>query len=200
MTLHSSKQNRIPISLPLRITLTWCVGFLIISGYANTQTQTTPSRIITLETAWELAARHNKDLQIARENVTVADGQVREAWSAALPTLSASGQYQRNFEPSVFYISTTDQNTGQETTQALKIGNDNAYTGILQVQQPLWVAGKIGLGLKAAKLYREVSQETLKSSSIDLRYLVAQDFFGILLIRCPGCQSGAQSHPSTKPG
>lgn len=181
MTQHSSKRNRIRLSLPLWIILTWCVGLLICSGYSYAQTPSESPRIITLETAWELAAEHNKDLQIAQENVTVADGQVREAWSAALPTLSASGQYQRSFEPSVFYITSIDPDNGQETTQALKIGNDNAYTGILQVQQPLWVAGKIGLGLKAARLYRKVSQEALKSSGIDLRYYVAQDFFGILL-------------------
>jgi len=139
--------------------------------------------VITLEDAWNLAARYNKDLRIAREQVIVADGRVREAWSGALPNVSAMGQYQRNIETPVFYITMSDPNTGNEVTQAFKIGEANAYTGILQVQQPLWLAGKIGLGLKAARLYRNLSQESLRSEGITLRYQVASDFFGVLLAR-----------------
>jgi len=138
--------------------------------------------VISLEDAWGLAAKYNKDLRIAREQVVVADGQVREAWAGALPNVSASGQYQRNIETPVFYITMTD-NSGNAVTQAFKIGETNAYTGTLQVQQPLWLAGKIGLGLRAARLYRELSQESLRSEGITLRYQVASDFFGVLLAR-----------------
>ena len=140
-------------------------------------------KIITLSDAWELAAKHNNNLKIAEEEVKYADGQVREAWSAALPNISASGQYQRNLETPVFYITMTDPNTGQEATQSFKMGDENAYAGVLQVQQPLWLAGKIGLGLKAAKLYRELSHESLRSTGVGLRYQVAHDFFGVMLAK-----------------
>jgi outer membrane protein len=139
--------------------------------------------VVTLEDAWQLAAQNNKDLQIAREAVILADGQVREAWSAALPRISASGQYQRNIETPVFYISMADPETGEESTQTFKMGEDNSYAGILKLEQPLWLAGKIGLGLKAAKLYRNLSRESLRSAGVYLRYQVAQSFFGVLLAK-----------------
>jgi outer membrane protein TolC len=134
-------------------------------------------QIITLEVAWELAAQHNKELQMAQEEVIRADGKVKEAWSAALPSLSASGQYTRNIESPVFYI------TMGGVTQTLKVGAANAYDAVLAVQQPLWLAGKIGLGLRAAKLYRNLSTEALRSTGITLKYQVAENFYGVLLSR-----------------
>jgi len=134
-------------------------------------------QIITLDVAWELATQHNKELQIAQEEVIRADGKVKEAWSAALPNFSASGQYTRNIESPVFYI------TMGGATQTLKMGAANAYDAVLAVQQPLWLAGKIGLGLRAAKLYRNLSTEALRSTGINLKYQVAENFYGVLLTR-----------------
>jgi outer membrane protein len=149
---------------------------------AEVDTTKVAPQVVTLEGAWSLAAKYNQDLQIAQQQVVVADGKVREAWAGALPNVSASGQYQRNIESPVFYISMTDT-SGNSFTQAFKIGEKNAYTGVLSVQQPLWLAGKIGLGLKAAKLYRHLSQETLRAQGVQLRYQVANDFYGVLLTK-----------------
>jgi outer membrane protein len=148
--------------------------FYVSSGKADTSDS---PQIITLDMAWELAAQHNKELQIAQEEVIRADGKVKEAWSAALPILSASGEYTRNIESPVFYV------TMGGITQTLKIGTANSYTGVFAVQQPLWLAGKIGLGLKAAKLYRNLSTEALRSTGINLKYQVAENFYGVLLSR-----------------
>ena len=184
MIFKTNKHGRTLRSQNQRMILALCSMFLFLTGMTSTWVLAAESpMIITLEDAWELATKYNKDLQIAQEQVTVADGQVREAWSAALPNLSASGQYQRNLETPVFYISMTDPNTGQEETQTFKMGEDNAYAGVLTVEQPLWLAGKIGLGLKAAKLYRNLSEESLRSAGVNLRYQVANSFYGVLLAR-----------------
>lgn len=138
------------------------------------------SRRLDWNDAWQLALEQNRMLLQSREEVIKSRQQVREAYSAAMPTLSAVGLYTRNIEVPVFYISMSDE-SGQFTTQPIEMGMENSYRGMLELQQPLYVAGKIGLALRIAKSYLQFSKTIETQTLQNLRLGLAQSYFGVLL-------------------
>ncbi len=137
-------------------------------------------RRLDWDDAWQLALEQNRVLLRSREEVMKARQKVREAYSAAMPSISATGLYTRNIELPVFYMGITDS-TGRVSTMAIQIGLDNSYRGILELQQPIYVAGKIGLALRVAKSYLQLSKAIDRQTLQDLRLGLAQSYFGTLL-------------------
>ena len=130
--------------------------------------------------AWQLALEQNRVLLRSREEVMKARQKVREAYSAAMPSISAVGLYTRNIESPVFYMGMSDS-TGRVSTIAIQIGLDNSNRGMLELQQPIYVAGKIGLALRIAKSYLQLSKAIDRQTLQDLRLGLAQSYFGTLL-------------------
>jgi outer membrane protein TolC len=130
--------------------------------------------------AWQLALEQNRTLLRSREEVMKARQKVREAYGAAMPSISAAGVYTRNIESPVFYMGMQDE-TGQTRTMAIQIGLDNSYTGMFQLQQPIYVAGKIGLALRIAKSYLQLSKAIDCQTLQELRLGLAQSYYGTLL-------------------
>ncbi|MBM3324454.1 MAG: TolC family protein [Calditrichaeota bacterium] len=130
--------------------------------------------------AWQRTLEQNRSLLRSHEEVTKARQRVREAYGAAMPSLSAVGLYTRNIESPVFYMGITDT-TGRVNTMAIQIGLENSYRGMIELQQPIYVAGKIGLALRIAKSYLELSKTMDRQALQDLRLGLAQCYFGTML-------------------
>ncbi len=130
--------------------------------------------------AWQLALEQNRGLLSSREEITKARAQVREAYGIAMPSISASGQYARNFELPVFFTKITDE-TGHSSLLRFEMGLENTYSGALALTQPIYVAGKIGLALRIAKSYLQLSKTVEKQTLQDLRLGLAQSYFGTML-------------------
>jgi outer membrane protein len=135
------------------------------------------SRELTWNEAWEIARQQNPTLQSARMDLVTAREQVNEARAGALPQVSLSGVYTRNIELPVFVF-----DIGGET-QHIKVGLENSYVGMAQVQQPIWVAGKVGVALKAAKSYMGQTEATLEQTRQSVYVALAQTFYGTILAR-----------------
>ena len=149
--------------------LTIFLFFLLLAGTLFGKT----SRRLDWNDAWQLALEQNRMLLQSREEVIKSRQQVREAYSAAMPTLSAVGLYTRNIEVPVFYISMPDE-SGKLTTQPIEMGMENSYRGMLELQQPIYVAGKIGLALRVAKSYLQFSKTIETQTLQNLRLGLAQ--------------------------
>jgi outer membrane protein len=130
--------------------------------------------------AWQLALQQNRTLLGSREDITKAHAQVREAYGAAMPSISATGLYARNFELPVFFTKITDE-TGHSSLLRFEMGLENTYSGELALTQPIYVAGKIGLALRIAKSYLQLSKTGEKQTLEDLRLGLAQGYYGTML-------------------
>lgn len=128
---------------------------------------------LTWDQAWLLAQRQNTDVLSAREELITARELVNEARSAALPAVSLSGLYTRNLKSPVFFID----------GQPIRIGLDNSYAAQLEIAQPIWVAGKVGTALRAARAYVRQSNETVEQTLQNVRVDVARSFYGVVLFR-----------------
>src|SRR5712692_3124233 len=78
--------NRIRIAAPLLVAL------LSISVSAQTGAPQ-PRRKVTLREALQLAAKQGPDVAAARAQAAIAEAQVRRAWTAWQPDLSATGTF-----------------------------------------------------------------------------------------------------------
>ena len=131
------------------------------------------SRELSWEDAWAIAREQNPTLQSAQMDIVTAREQVNEARSAAYPQMSLTGVYTRNLEIPVFFFG----------DQTIKIGAKNSYVGIAEVQQPIWVAGKVGTALKIAKNNLGQTEATVDQTRQSVYVTLAQTYYGSILAR-----------------
>lgn len=158
------------------IALALCMVVTIVPGIAFAQSYLD----ITLDRAISVALEKNKDVVSAREDAIKAGLQITEAASAAYPQINGSWTMDRNLKPQVFVISFPDSN-GNLQKNRLKVGTDHTMNIGANLTQPIWVGGKVGTALKAAKIYKKLSDETFKAVKQNIANGVASSFYGILL-------------------
>lgn len=135
---------------------------------------------ITLDRAISVALEKNKDVVSAREDAIKAGLQITEAASAAYPQINGSWNLDKNLKQQVFVISFPDSN-GNLQKNRLKVGTDHTVSLGANLTQPIWVGGKVGTALKAAKIYKNLSDETFLAVKQNVANGVATAFYGILL-------------------
>jgi len=137
---------------------------------------------LTLDRAVSVALEKNREIIKAREEVKRAGFQVTEAASAAYPQINGQWTMDRNLKPQVFVIQFPDEN-GVMRKNRLKVGTDHMMNLGANLTQPIWIGGKVGTALEAAKIYRNMSDETFKAVEQNIVTGVMTAFNGILLAR-----------------
>ena len=135
---------------------------------------------LTVRNAVSIALQSNRTIQQAHEEVRRSEYRITEARSAAFPQVNGSWSFERNPKPNVFVMSIPDS-SGAMRKNRLKMGTD--YTSSLgaTLTQPLYVGGKVGAALEAAKIYRKLSAEQHKSVRQNVIMGTMQAFNGALL-------------------
>ncbi len=120
-----------------------------------------------LARAVERAIEANRTLRIQAVEEEKAGAKVREAWAGAFPRIDFFGTMNRNLEVQSTFIqtfggfggetgadSTGDKSgsTGSEIIK-LKFGADYDYLFNVRLRQPLWLGGKVGAAVRAARAY-----------------------------------------------
>ncbi|MCP4632653.1 MAG: TolC family protein [candidate division Zixibacteria bacterium] len=126
---------------------------------------------LTLNKALDRAFNHNREYLTAVKELEKANSRITEARAGALPVISASGGYVRNWEPSVFVISTDGE------PQELKIGTDNSFRAGFNLTQPIYLGGKLGTALRIAKIYKKYSEQSLVTVFNKTRFEVYQRYY-----------------------
>ena len=137
---------------------------------------------LTQDKAVTVALQKNRDLLNAADEVQKSNYRITEATSGAFPQITGSWNYNRNLKPQVFVITFPDS-TGKLTQSRLKVGTDNSANLGVNLTQPLYVGGKIGTALQAAKIYKNLSGETARAVKQNVILGVSQAFNGALLAK-----------------
>jgi outer membrane protein TolC len=135
---------------------------------------------LTLDQAVQRALERSFAMRLARADVLEADGQVREAFSAALPQLTGSLTYTRQFASIFSGIGGTDTSFGS-LFKNTPFGAANAWNFQLQATQLLWSGGKVGSGLAAAKAFRTVASLGQSETAADVAFQVKQAYWNAAL-------------------
>jgi outer membrane protein TolC len=90
---------------------------------------------------------------------------------------------ERVIKPMVFVIQFPDPDTGKLVKNRLKVGTDHTMNLGASLTQPLYVGGKVGTALKAAKIYRSISEDSLESVIQGVAANVAMSFNSVILAK-----------------
>lgn len=129
---------------------------------------------LTLADAVARTRERSEEMRLARAQVLDARGQVREAASAALPQVTGSVVYTRQFA-SIF------EGLGGDTTLSPIFANSpfgaaNQWNMQVEARQTLWSGGKVGAGLVAARAYRRGAEAQAQEAEADLVFRVTQAY------------------------
>lgn len=152
---------------------------LLATAPAAAQTPNDTLRL-TLDQAVQRALDRSFAMRLARADVLEADGQVREAFSAALPQVTGSLTYTRQFASIFSGIGGTDTSFGS-LFKNTPFGAANAWNFQLQATQLLWSGGKVGSGLAAAKAFRSVASLGQSETAADVAFQVKQAYWNAAL-------------------
>ncbi len=150
-------------------------------GVAPARAQTPADTLhLTLEQAIQRALDQGFAMRLARADVLDANGQVRQALSSALPQITGSVTYTRQFA-SIYQGAASDTSSIGKLFKNTPFGAPNLWNIQLQATQLLWSGGKVGAGLAAAKSVRQIASLQQSETAADVTYQVKQAYWNAAL-------------------
>ena len=134
---------------------------------------------LTLDAAVQRSLEHSVDMRLARAAVLEANGQVRQAFSGALPQVTGSLVYTRQFAS--IYQGVGGSDSLAKLFQNTPFGAPNAWNVQLQATQLLWSGGKVGAGVAAAKSFRQAASFQQDETAADVMFRVRQAYWNAAL-------------------
>lgn len=167
----------------IRILLTaLCNGFLLfftpgwVAGVPAGQTDD-GQLILTLEQALQMADERNWNVRIAREDLRLAETEIRDVKSGAYPQLSLSSNYSRMLKLPAFFLNFDGE------VRKITVGSDNQYMNVLQLSQVLDLNGTIRTATRIAREYEATSEYGITHAQWFAHREVKKSFYQILLAR-----------------
>jgi outer membrane protein TolC len=136
---------------------------------------------LTLDAAVRRALDEGTAMRLARADVIDANGQVREALSGALPLVTGSVLYTRQFASIYQGLGGSGSNSLGNLFQNTPFGAPNTWNLQLQATQVLWEGGKVGAGLAAARSVRQIATLNQSETAADVTYQVKQAYWNAVL-------------------
>jgi outer membrane protein TolC len=123
----------------------------------------------------KLALINNKVLQRVVQEREIARGERLKSYSAILPTVGLTGDYTRLDGVTSFEIDTP---AGKEKIQ---FGDEDTYSTVLTVTQPIYAGGSIPARINAAKLLSLLTDETVRAAVQEVVYAAEHAYYDVLL-------------------
>ncbi len=137
-----------------------------------------PAQDLTLEQLLDRAMHHNQQVQVARLEETKTDAYIREVKAGALPQINFSGDYKRYLKIPAQVIPASTFGGPEGQYQSLALGLPYNLSSTLQVQQSLYNP-TLGIGLKAAKVSREVAGLQTLQTKEEVAYNVSSAYYNL---------------------
>jgi outer membrane protein len=146
---------------------------------------------LTIDESIQLALEHNRNLEIARERLAEAGEAVGEAGTAFLPKLTGEMNYTRldmaPFFPTKAFaefggggVPSTD---GEEMPKKIEIGLPNNYSASLNLQQPVFTAGKLKRSYQISLHAKNSAKNELERALNELIFTVKQRYWNLVKAR-----------------
>jgi outer membrane protein TolC len=139
--------------------------------------------VYSLQRAIQVALGSSHMIAAAEEGVSIADQQVREAWSNVFPDIVASASYARNLQVQQGFLPARllDPTAPEGAVTAVRFGSDNTWGAGLTIEQPLFEYD-VFVGVGAAKRFRNLESERLRFTTQDVVTSVRRTYLGALLL------------------
>src|SRR2546426_12255309 len=148
----------------------------VLSGRAPAAAQApTDTLHLTLDEAVRRALDQGVDMRLARASVLDANGRVRQALSGALPQVTGSLAYTRQFASIYQGLGGSGGSSLDTLFKNTPFGAPNAWNLQLQATQLVWSGGKVGAGLRAAQAYRQAASLQRDEAAADVAFRVRSE-------------------------
>jgi|YelNatPaOPRAMG01_1025707.scaffolds.fasta_scaffold07622_2 outer membrane protein TolC len=129
---------------------------------------------VTLEDCLALALQQNPTIRNAQHEIQRRQGLVLQARAAALPQLTATGQYKRVDDNAIeIYPFQT----------SLPANEKQPWAATVEVSQLLYAGGRVRAAVRAAKLAEQIAVLDFQRTVADVLLAVRQTFYRVLLTR-----------------
>ena len=133
--------------------------------------------VLTLDQSQSLALEKNPQLQSAEKDIHKSEAQITQARGNLLPSLNAFTNYSHNFELPIFVIDFGG------VKQSFRAGSVENVTSGLQVQQPVFMGGRIYNGYKIAETSAEITKNQATITKQQTLLQVRQAFYNTLFTK-----------------
>jgi len=156
--------------------------FLLVFSGLSLKAQTEDLTKFSLQEAQSYALENSFTVKGSDYDLKVAKKKVWEAISTGLPQVSANADYSKNLDIAVSLLPAEffGGNAGEYTP--VKFGQTYATSATIDVDQKIFDGSYI-VGLGAAKVFVQLSQNTKDKSEIEVKDAVAQAYYNVLIAR-----------------
>ncbi len=158
------------------------------------------SRDLSLSSALKMAEENNDELKLARAELDYADAQVSEAWSTALPLVTADVNYSRNLKETFFFIN-ADEGFGGSNRISFTFKNEYSLTA--KLEQTL-LSYKVGKALQIAYKFDDFTNQNYDHQRRTILTKVKEAYYDALLsheilkVTTESEQSALENYEETK--
>jgi len=130
----------------------------------------------SLDQALAYATEFGYQSMNANIEITKAEKKVREVLGTGLPQVNVNGNFSKNLALQENVLAITDPDSGEEMIQKITFGTD--YSSMIggRIDQLLF-DGSFFVGLKASKVYVQLSENTKDKTDIEVRKAVSEAYF-----------------------
>ena len=140
---------------------------------------------ITLQEAIDYALQHNQDIAKVRERVNEVEGMKKEAYADAMPQISTAFDTFRYRDPGILnspnfqsLINDPESSIPKEFIMPIPV---TYYNYNLNVEQPIYSWGKMGITKEAARIEFERTDLNIRSKEQEIAYNVAIAYYDLQL-------------------
>jgi len=139
------------------------------------RSQTHISGQLSAEDCLKLALINNKVLQRVIQEKEIARGERFKSYSAILPKVDLTGEWQEIDEVSSLSI------PGAGSGGKITMGDIHTYSTNLRVTQPFFAGGSIPATIHAAKLFSLLTDQTTRAEVQNVIYIASHSYYDVLL-------------------
>ncbi len=153
--------------------------FVLLSG--SNPAHARDPLLLSLDDVKQHALNHNAEIKTARADVRVAEKQIRETTAIGLPQVNASLGYNYYLDIPTSLIPAEFLGGEPGEFAEIQFGTQHNMTATASVEQ-LVFDGQYIVGLRAAKIYRELADKNLQRSELEVRNLIRETYFLVQLV------------------
>lgn len=148
---------------------------LVANGRVNAETYTLDSFLAAVKA-------RNRDLKMAEKEKEAAASRVKEAWSAALPSVGLEAGYNRNLTDYYMYFDKSAFAPGAKGVMSAPFKRDNEYSTAVGLKQTLF-SFSVGDGIRAADQYKTMVDYLYNAGERSILTASKQLFYRCLLLK-----------------
>jgi outer membrane protein TolC len=139
------------------------------------------AEVLDLDNVIQLALDRNPTLKSVEQQQEEAKAAIREAWADVYPQLDLSAGWNQNRNPSL--LNSPDFDDIIEQFPDFSPSVTELYNWSIGLTQPLYQAGKIGAGIKLAKLVAQITEALIHTAQLDAGLFASEAYFRVLEAR-----------------